>query len=219
MEKEYKERARIACILSINAGFMDGFSFYHYNGRFIGTQSGNIIQSGINFACGNWGRFYDFIIPMIFFSLGVITRGLYSYYLKKENKSEALHLLRLQWSGVTIFSVIYGIGIPLSVSVYVGILSYFMAIQYDFFTKVHGLPYGSIFMTGNVRLLAANMTQFFITKDKKYIHSINIYLLLIVLFVVGGILSVMLGELMEHWTMIVSSLLLGSVCMMVKIYE
>lgn len=36
---------------------MDGFSFFHFNDRFIGAQSGNVIQAGINIAKGDFARF------------------------------------------------------------------------------------------------------------------------------------------------------------------
>ena len=50
MDRQVKEKLRIALIFALNAGFMDGFSFFHFNDRFIGAQSGNVIQAGINIA-------------------------------------------------------------------------------------------------------------------------------------------------------------------------
>lgn len=47
MDRQVKEKLRIALIFALNAGFMDGFSFFHFNDRFIGAQSGNVIQAGL----------------------------------------------------------------------------------------------------------------------------------------------------------------------------
>ena len=60
MDRQVKEKLRIALIFALNAGFMDGFSFFHFNDRFIGAQSGNVIQAGINIAKGDFARFWDF---------------------------------------------------------------------------------------------------------------------------------------------------------------
>ena len=59
MDRQVKEKLRIALIFALNAGFMDGFSFFHFNDRFIGAQSGNVIQAGINIAKGDFARFWD----------------------------------------------------------------------------------------------------------------------------------------------------------------
>jgi uncharacterized membrane protein YoaK (UPF0700 family) len=216
---EIKERMRIALIFALNAGFMDGFSFFHFNERFIGAQSGNLIQAGINLAQGKFNRFWDFGIPITCFVLGVMTRGFYSHYLMKRQRFDAIYLLLLQWFGVTAFALAYGFGLALPVSLYVGIFSYFMSIQYDAFTKVHGFAYGSIFMTGNMRSMAANLAQYFITKDKGNLRPVGIYALLIAVFLAGAALATLLGGVFGKWTLLGSSLLIGLVYLIVRFFD
>lgn len=207
---------RIALLFALNAGFMDGFSFFHFNDRFIGAQSGNVIQAGINIAEGNFTRFWDFAIPIIFFILGVMTRGFYSHYLMKRRKLDATYLLLVQWFGITAFALAYGFNFPLSASFYVGFFSYFMAIQYDAFTKVHGRAYGSIFMTGNMKSMSANLAQYIITRDQEKLRSAGIYVLLIGLFFTGAGLATLSGHLFGNWTMLGSSLLIGAVYFIIR---
>jgi uncharacterized membrane protein YoaK (UPF0700 family) len=209
MNTHIKEKMRIALIFALNAGFMDGFSFFHFDSRFIGAQSGNLIQAGINIANGNFIRFWNFAIPIIFFVLGVMTRGFYSHFLMKKHKFDATYLVLLQWIGVTIFALAYGFGLQLPISLYVGIFSYFMSIQYDAFTKVHGFAYGSIFMTGNMKSMSAKLAQYFITKNKDELRPVGIYAALIGIFFLGAIIATALGNFLGNWTMAGSVLLIG----------
>lgn len=103
MDRQVKEKLRIVLIFALNAGFMDGFSFFHFNDRFIGAQSGNVIQAGLILLKEILLGFWDFAIPIIFFILGVMTRGFYSHYLMKRRRFDASYLLLVQWLGVTIF--------------------------------------------------------------------------------------------------------------------
>ena len=207
---------RIAFLFALNAGFMDGFSFFHFNGRFIGAQSGNLIQAGIHVAEGGFVRFWDFAIPIIFFVMGVITRGLYSHYLIKHRRFDAAYLLLVQWLGVTIFALAYGAGLKLPISLYVGIFSYFMAIQYDAFTKVHGLAYGSIFMTGNMKSMAASFAQYLITRDEEKLRTVLIYGVLIGAFFAGSLIATLAGHLFGGGTLLGSSFLIGLVYFIVR---
>lgn len=219
MDRQVKEKLRIALIFALNAGFMDGFSFFHFNDRFIGAQSGNVIQAGINIAKGDFARFWDFAIPIIFFILGVMTRGFYSHYLMKRRRFDASYLLLVQWSGVTIFALAYGLGLKIPVSFYVGIFSYFMAIQYDTFTKVHGRAYGSIFMTGNMKSMSANLAQYIITKDKQKLRSVGIYAALISIFFAGAAIATLAGNWFGSWTMMGSTFMIGAVYLIVRFDE
>ncbi|GBG96434.1 membrane protein [Lactococcus termiticola] len=207
---------RIAIILALNAGFMDGFSFFHFENRFIGAQSGNLIQAALELAKGNIALFLNFIIPIFFFIAGVVTRGLYSHYLADHHRFDALYLLVLQWLGVTITALSYALGLRLPVSLYVGIFSFFMAIQYDTFTKTHGRAYASIFMTGNLRSMSVNIAQYFLTKNKENLHAVWTYLSLATSFFVGAFVSVFALKAFDNWTMLGSSLLLGIVVLIAR---
>lgn len=217
METEIKEKMRVALILALNAGFMDGFSFFHFEGRFIGAQTGNLVQGGIKLAQGDFKGFWDFTIPIIFFLFGVLTRVLYSNYLVKRHKFDATYLLLLEWLGVTGFAIAYGMGLKLSVSLYVGIFSYFMAIQFDTFKKVHGMVYVSLFMTGNMRSLAASFSEFLITHDKQELKRFWVYFLLITFFFIGTIFSTLAINWLGSWTLLISTVLLGCVYLIMRL--
>ncbi|EQC83465.1 hypothetical protein LLT7_07325 [Lactococcus cremoris subsp. cremoris TIFN7] len=62
-----KESLLVALLLAMNTGFVDAFTFFHFDGRFASLQTGNLIQTGINLAHGNFEKASQFIIPILFF--------------------------------------------------------------------------------------------------------------------------------------------------------
>lgn len=208
MNIEMREKLRVASLLAMNAGFMDAFSFFHFNGRFIGMQTGNIIQAAIYLAQGNFKRVADFMIPIFFFSCGVVCKIFYEDYLQKKQKSDVIYLLLLQWSGVTAFTLLYATFLQLPVSLFVGILSFFMAIQLDTFNKTRGLPYGSIIMTGNLKSTMVNLANYSLTRERKYLYNVCIFACLVGAFLLGAVLGTYGAHILGNWTLLVSSTIL-----------
>ncbi len=118
--------------------------------------------------------------------------------------------------GITLLAVSYGIGIKLTATIYVALLSYFMAVQYDAFTKVNGLAYGSICMTGNIKSFSSNLTQYIITRKKSYLEATVIYFGLVGLFFTGAITSTFISRWLGNWTLLISTLILGAVYIIVR---
>lgn len=92
-----------------------------------------------------------------------------------------------------------------------------MAIQYDTFTKTHGLVYGSIIMTGNMKSLSASLTQFFITHEKKHLRTVGLYSSLIGIFFLGIIGATVAIHWFGDWTLLTSSVLLGCAYFMMRL--
>ncbi len=216
MNTEMREKLRVASLLAMNAGFMDAFSFFHFDGRFIGMQTGNMIQVAVYLAKGNFVRVADFIIPVLFFSCGVIFKNIYSYYLRKKNKPDTIYLLLLQWTGVTVFTLLYATVLKLPVSIFVGFLSFFMAIQHDTFSKTRGLPYGSIMMTGNLKSTMVNLTNYALTHEHRYLQNFRVFASLVGAFFLGTILGTYSADIFGNWTLLVSSTFLIIVYFMLR---
>ena len=94
-----------------------------------------------------------------------------------------------------------------------------MAIQYDTFTKVHGRAYGSIFMTGNMKSMSANLAQYIITKDKQKLRSVGIYAALISIFFAGAAIATLAGNWFGSWTMMGSTFMIGAVYLIIRFDE
>ena len=83
-----KESLLVALLLAMNTGFVDAFTFFHFDGRFASLQTGNLIQTGINLAHGNLEKAFQFIIPILFFALGALFKTLFTKYKTQNNQSE-----------------------------------------------------------------------------------------------------------------------------------
>ena len=92
-----KESLLVALLLAMNTGFVDAFTFFHFDGRFASLQTGNLIQTGINLAHGNLEKAFQFIIPILFFALGALFKTLFTKYKTQNNQSEIESLHTNDW--------------------------------------------------------------------------------------------------------------------------
>ena len=201
LKTEVREKLRVALLMALSAGFIDGFTFFHYDGRFAGAQTGNVIQAGISLAQGKFNQFWDFAIPIFFFVAGVMFKVFYAHYLMKRRKFDALYLLSIQLIGMTVFTVMYATFLNLPNSVFVGIVSFFMAIQFDTFNRAHGLGYTSVFTTGNIKNFSVNLAQWILTKRTENLHVVRVLGAIIPTFFVGAFLATILGKYFGAWTL------------------
>ncbi|MDR2976497.1 MAG: DUF1275 domain-containing protein [Streptococcaceae bacterium] len=213
MEINFKKKLFIILLLVFNAGFVDGYAFFYCDQRFADMMTGNMIQAGICFVQWDFSRIWDFLIPILFFTLGVMFRSAFSYWLILRRKFDILYLILAQIVGIASITVLYNTVLShLSVSVFVGLLSFFMAIQDTTFSKMGDLSYGSVLSTANLKRFATGLTQLIITGDRKYWRSVWFFGLLIVSLFIGVILSGFLGQVFRSWT------LLGSVILLLLVY-
>lgn len=216
MQREIREKLRVAILMSLSAGFMDGFTFFHYNGRFAGAQTGNMIQAGVALAQGKWFTFIDFLIPVFFFMAGVMFKNFYSRYLVNRHKFDALYLLIVQLVGLTVFSVAYATFLHIPNTWCVGVLSFFTAIQFDTFNHAHGLTYTSVFNTGNLKVFSLNLAQWIMTKNEENLHVVRVLGSIIPSFLIGAASATIAGNYFGSWTLLGSSLLMFIVFMIYR---
>ncbi|MDM5146615.1 hypothetical protein ICE98_03764 [Lactococcus lactis] len=84
-------------------------------------------------------------------------------------------------TGILIFSLSFATFLHLSASLFVGILSFFMVIQGDTFTRVRGLPYANIMSTGNIKAFGTNLGEYLVSKESKYLRNSFMFLSLLYL--------------------------------------
>lgn len=202
------ERLPIALLLAANSGFVDAYTFQHHGERFASLQTGNIIQAGILLAKGQMLAAQSFILPILFFILGAAFNGVLKREFKSGQLSQQQHSLLVEIFGVT-FVVL--LGAYMSSTLYITMLSFFLAIQLDAFPKVKGLPFTSVMSTGNLRNVGANMMSFFYTKDTQARKNAGLFALIVLAFLVGAFVSTSLVNLFDRFTLIGSSVILLSI--------
>lgn len=203
-----KESLSVALFLAMNTGFVDAFTFFHFNGRFASLQTGNLIQTGIYLSQSNLGMVTQYMIPVLFFVFGAGFKTLMTKKQKKSNKDEVHFLLIFQMVGIALFTLLFSTILKLPDALFVGILSFFMVIQGDIFTRVNGLPYANIMSTGNIKSFGTNLAEFFIEKDIKRLKNTLLFFKLILAFIIGAFLSSFLSHYLKTLTLLGASVLL-----------
>ena len=203
-----RENLKIALFLAMNTGFVDAFTFFHFGERFASLQTGNLIQTGLNLAQGHFKAAFQFMIPVLFFIAGAIVKTLFTKYKKRKGGDEAQDLILIQMVGIAVFTLLFATVLQLPQAIFVGILSFFMVIQGDLFTRVHGLPYANIMSTGNIKSLATNFAEYLVERDKKYLQNSFLFFELVLSFVIGAFLSSFVGHWLGNFTLLGSSVLL-----------
>ena len=69
--KDRSESYFVAALLSITGGFLDAYTFVSRDGVFANAQTGNFARLAISLAEGSWERALRYVIPILFFVIGV----------------------------------------------------------------------------------------------------------------------------------------------------
>jgi len=200
-----QERLPIALLLATNSGFVDAYTFQYHGERFASLQTGNIIQAGISLARGQFNYASSFLLPILFFLLGAAFNNIIKHQFKARKLSTQQHSLIIEIIGI---SLVVFIRTQISSTVFITLLSFFLAIQLDAFPKVQGLPFTSVMSTGNLRNVGANLITYFYTKNRTALQNASLFSLIILAFLFGAFVSALLSTYLKHFTLLGSSVIL-----------
>ena len=142
---------------------------------------------------------------LFFFILGAAFNGILKREFKIGKLSQQQHSLLVETFGVLLVVMLSPY---ISSTLYITLLSFFLAIQLDAFPKVKGLPFTSVMSTGNLRNVGANLMTFLYTKDRQARHDAWLFALIVLAFLVGAFVSTCFVYLFDHYTLIGSSVIL-----------
>lgn len=203
------ERLRVGWLLGANTGFVDGYTFYHYDERFASMQTGNLIQGGIAIAQRQWDLVGHFALPVICFAFGA---G-FGWWLKtiwpERTFGWQQHNLFIQIIGLATIALIGRL--YLSESLFVGSIAFFMALQANSFTKLRGMTYATVMSTGNVRTFGENLIAALFYRDWSRLSVALTFALMISSFVVGAATSIFTTQIFGPISLIGSTLILSTV--------
>ncbi|MBM7641885.1 YoaK family protein [Streptococcus loxodontisalivarius] len=199
-KKNYRifEGLRIAVPLTFISGFLNAFTFVTQGGRFAGVQSGNVISWAYYFALKDYRQVINFTVPIAFFALGQIFT-----YLAKRWFDETHHFWHLGSSLIlTLITVIAALITPFVSDFYTNALVAFVAsIQVETFQKIHGAPYASVMMTGNVKNAARLYFKGIYEKNKQFREQGRNIFLIIASFATGVYMSTRLSYHFGEYTL------------------
>ena len=169
--KDMSESYLVAALLSVIGGFLDAYTFVSRDGVFANAQTGNFARLAIGIANGSWEMAIRYLIPIIFFIIGVsvaiwishrVPSNGYLHWKQYAIVLEIVLLLIVSW-------IPYGKFSNICANI---LISFTCAIQAESFRKVLGTPFASTMCTGNLRNATEYINQFFINKEKNRFNNL-----------------------------------------------
>ncbi len=173
----------VGIILSMLAGYLEAYTYLLRGGVFCNGQTSNIALMMINFMRGDFSAALYYPIPIMAFFFGIV----FAAFLRGQ-----MHNLR--WARVEMLillletALLFAVGFvprgggdtPVNIAV-----TFLCAVQYEIFRETRGLPYASIFCTGNLRTAAEYFYVFASRRDAIAGVTCLRYLIVIGAFAVG----------------------------------
>lgn len=172
-----------ALFLAFSGGFQDAYTFTVRDHVFANAQTGNIVLMSTHLMQGDFRTAVRYLLPVCAFALGVLAANFF--------KSKHRGIIHHTWHQTVVLAeavCLFLVGfLPLEVNTPANmIVSFACAMQVETFRKVNGNAYASTMCIGNLRSANSNVSQYLVTKDKKYLHNALDYFAVIFVFAIGA---------------------------------
>ncbi|MDF7669790.1 YoaK family protein [Orbaceae bacterium ESL0721] len=195
------EKVEIGLLLALVGGFLDVYSFLCYDGVFANAQTGNMVLLGVSLIDGDYINFFQYLVPILAFSLGILITDFLVKYL-----SGYVFIGVLITEIIILFIIAF---LPKNIPhvIVTSAISFMCSIQIGSFRKICGAPYTSTMCTGNLRsameLLFAYLTQREIGSLKLCLR----YLTIIITFCLGAAFGAFCVQIWDHKAVLVCCIL------------
>lgn len=180
---QMSEALLTAAFLSLSGGLQDAYTYIARGEVFANAQTGNIVLLSQNLFTGNWAKVPHYLVPLIFFALGIAASEGMRYCFQQARRIHWRQLVLLE-EIVTLFAV--GL-MPASLNMLANaIVSFSCAMQVQAFRKVNGYAFASTMCIGNPRSCMESLCVYARTRDKHVLHKSACYLGIILMFAVGA---------------------------------
>ena len=182
-----------AAFLSLSGGLQDAYTYISRGKVFANAQTGNIVLLSQHIFEGNFRAGMHYLIPLIFFALGVAAAELIR---ERYQSARRIHWRQL----VLILEIIllFFVGfMPGNMNLIANaIVSFSCAMQVQTFRKVSGYSYASTMCIGNLRSGTAALSVYFREHKKDQLRQSLYYFGIILFFAIGAGIG---GNLSAHY--------------------
>ena len=181
---QMSEALLTAAVLSLSGGLQDAYTYLCRGGVFANAQTGNIVLLSVELLEGNLSRAFHYLIPLLFFALGVmVAEEIREYFFQGR--------VGLHWRQIVVMleiALLFLVALlPERMNMLAnGLVSFSCAIQVQSFRKVDGFGFSSTMCIGNLR---SGMEAFCIwrrTGNSRVGKKAGEYLCIILLFALGA---------------------------------
>ena len=183
--KKYEYLSLIeAFLFTFIGGFSNAYTYILRGGIFSNMQTGNLIKFIIGLSNGNFEPLY--FIPIISFIIGCLITPLLNKLKNSYIIDQIIILLTYLICGFIPSSTILNI-LTVSIMAFIG------AILFDSFNECLNTTYTSIMCTNNMRLFSKSIIE------KNY-KKVLFFILIIISFSIGVLVSALLGKVFELYS-------------------
>ncbi|WP_068474844.1 YoaK family protein [Parvimonas sp. KA00067] len=210
---QMSESIEVAIFLALSGGLMDAYSYLLRGEVFANAQTGNMLLFGVYASKGNLEKCLKYAFPIAFFAFGIFLADLFR---KKDS-------FKLHWrQNAVIFEIIllFIVGfIPQNMNALANALTSFACgIQVQSFKKLCGIDFSTTMCIGNLRGATHNLSEYFYTKNKKFLEHSLMYFTVIFCFVVGAIIGSKFSESLGLKTILLSTISL-TICTIIMFID
>ncbi len=183
MIKQSSDTLKIAVLLTFIGGFLEIYSFLLKGKVFATTITANIILIMYNIYSFNFSEIIKYLLPIIFFSFGIIIVELLRKRLKKNSVHWREYILLLELLLVVLIYIFKDVRYDMLT---ISMISFMSAIQIQTFRKIENLVYMSTMCTGNTRKIIESLVK----RDFKKVKIFSAIVFSFSLGIIFGALSI-----------------------------
>ena len=173
--KQMSEAFVTAAFLSVSGGLQDAYTYISRGKVFANAQTGNIVLLSQHIFAGDFGSTLHYLIPVIFFALGVAAAELIR---QKYQKAERIH-----WRQLVLILEILPDQFNLIAN---ALVSFSCAMQVQAFRKVNSFAFASTMCIGNIRSGMESLCAYHKTHNRDTLYKASHYFGVIFLFASGA---------------------------------
>ena len=176
----------VISLLALGGGFIDGYTYLIRDGSFATMQTGNLIFLTLHLLSNDISSIKRFLFPIISFVIGTIFIVIIRNYMKKK-----IDLFRLVSFGFVIIFIVASSFISIGEYNFIStsLLSFASSIQLISFSNLDRIQLTTTMCSANLKNVSENIGLLICEHKKENIYNALKYLLVILSFVLGVILS------------------------------
>ena len=181
--------------LALSGGLQDAYTYIERGSVFANAQTGNIVLLSVNILEGNSGKILNYLIPLLFFSFGVMAAEII-----RNHFAGMWRLCWQQWVVLCEILLLFAVGLfPSRITVLANsLVSFSCAMQVQAFRKLEGYSFSSTMCIGDLRSGVEALYAWRRSGDRAVFGKAMLYFIVILLFAIGaglgGLLVPYLGE-------------------------
>jgi len=189
------EKRHTFLILMGVAGYFGAFTYSIRGGVFCNAQTANFVLFAMALGNAQWSRALYFLIPMSAYFLGSVL----SEALPNRVKSSGVMRWDTLFVLVEMCAVVFLGFLPESAPVQISqvLINFICSMQYNTFRQARGIPMATTFCTNHWRQVAIAATKAVRHRDKSYLPRMFLHLGMLSTFVIGGVISTVLCNLIQ----------------------